>query len=258
MPRDPRSPTRLSVVAMPAIVGDGSDHAARPTGPEYGRVMVSAIEDYALIGDMQTGALVGRDGSVDWLCLPRFDSPAVFASLLGTPEHGRWLLRPDDPGATSTRAYVEGTSVLETHWSTPTGSVRVVDFMPVADGRADVVRHVVGVAGTVRMQQEWVVRPGYGAIVPWVTRSGAEALQAVAGPDRFVLRGPHLPRAKGPHHVGQFDVAAGDILTFTLTWSPSYVDRPSPLDVDSRLRHTVEESRAWLASGNGYRGPRPE
>jgi GH15 family glucan-1,4-alpha-glucosidase len=217
--------------------------------------MADAIEDYALIGDMSTAALVGRDGSIDWLCLPRFDSPAVFAALLGTPEHGRWLLRPDDSAATASRRYVEDTAVLETEWTTAGGRVRVLDFMPVEDGRADVVRRVEGLEGTVRMRQEWVVRPGYGAIVPWVTRPSGDAVQAVAGPDRFVLRGPHLPHAEGPHHVGTFDVAAGHRLSYTLTWSASYEDPPVPLDVESHLEHTLADSRDWLARGCHYEGP---
>ena len=217
--------------------------------------MAAAIEDYALIGDMCTGALVGRDGSIDWLCLPRFDSPALFAAILGTPGHGRWLLAPTAPDATATRRYVEGTAVLETEWTTTDGRVRVVDLMPVGDGRADVVRRVEGVEGTVGMRMEWIVRPGYGAIVPWVTRPTADSVQAVAGPDRFVLRGPRLPQAEGSHHVGSFDVERGQVLTYVLTWSPSYEDPPMPLDVDHRLQHTIDESRGWLGRGCQYRGP---
>jgi GH15 family glucan-1,4-alpha-glucosidase len=220
--------------------------------------MAGAIEDYALIGDMHTAALVHRGGSVDWLCLPRFDSPALFAAILGTAEHGRWLIAPADPEARATRRYLEGTGVLETVWTTSTGRVSVLDLMPVGDGRADVVRRVEGLEGTVSMRQEWVVRPGYGAIVPWVTRPTTDTLQAVAGPDRFVLRGPQLPRAEGPHHAGAFDVGPGHVATYTLTWSPSYEAPPEPLDVEARLQLTVEESRAWLARGSQYRGAHRE
>src|SRR4051794_5371560 len=122
------------------------------------------IEDYAVLGDTGTAALVGRDGSVDWLCLPRFDSPACFAALLGGPEHGRWLLGAPDPSASSSRRYVDNSAVLETTYTTDTGRVVVLDLMPVGDNRADLVRRVIGVEGTVRMRHEWVVRLGYGKI----------------------------------------------------------------------------------------------
>ncbi|HEX5770134.1 MAG TPA: trehalase-like domain-containing protein, partial [Nocardioidaceae bacterium] len=159
--------------------------------------MALPIEDYAVIGDSATAALVGRDGSVDWLCLPRFDSPACFAALLGDEGHGRWLIGPEGE-FTSTRRYLDDTAVLETTFTTPTGTVVLVDVMPVGDQRADLVRRVVGVSGTVRMQHEWVLRTGYGKIMPWITRMhvhGTEVINAVAGPDRFVLRGSRLPRA---------------------------------------------------------------
>jgi GH15 family glucan-1,4-alpha-glucosidase len=220
--------------------------------------MPCPIKDYALIGDMCTAALVGRDGSVDWLCLPRFDSPALFAALLGTPEHGRWLLAPEDDRTRCVRRYVEGSAVLETEWATAEGRVRVTDFMPVADGHADVVRRVEGLEGTVRMRHEWVVRPAYGAVRPWVTRPTPDTLQAVAGPDRLVLRGSHLPDAEDGHHVGTFDVGPGHQVTFILTWSPSYETPPMPLDVDARLQHTITESRTWLSDGCHYEGPHRE
>ena len=131
--------------------------------------MALPIADYALIGDTATAALVGRDGSVDWLCLPRFDSPACFAALLGDPGNGRWLLGPDGPAECS-RRYLDDTPVLESTYTTETGTVRILDVMPVADGRADIVRRIVGVSGTVRIRHEWVVRTSYGKIKPWVTR----------------------------------------------------------------------------------------
>jgi GH15 family glucan-1,4-alpha-glucosidase len=146
--------------------------------------MALPIEDYAVLGDSGTAALVGRDGSVDWLCLPRFDSPACFAALLGGPENGRWLLGPTGE-ATSERRYVGHSSVLETTYTTDTGRVRVVDVMPVNDGRADLVRTVTGLEGSVRMRHEWLVRFGYGRIRPWVHRAeshGTEVITAVAGP----------------------------------------------------------------------------
>src|SRR5689334_9063790 len=151
--------------------------------------MALRIEDYALIGDCRTAALVGRDGSIDWLCLPRFDSHACFAALLGTPGNGRWLLGPAGPAQTM-RRYLDDSSVLETTHTTSTGSFRVVDVMPIGDQRADVVRRIEGLTGKVRVRHEWIVRLGYGRIRPWVTRcqhDGEEVISAIAGPDRLVL-----------------------------------------------------------------------
>ena len=168
--------------------------------------MALPIEDYAVLGDTGTAALVGRDGSVDWLCLPRFDSPACFAALLGTPEHGRWLIGPEGRART-TRRYRDDSLVLETTHETDTGVVKVTDLMPLRDGRADILRRVVGVSGTVRMRHEWVVRFGYGKVRPWVRRrldgSGNEVISAVAGPDMVVLRGSRLPpKSSGRDVVG--------------------------------------------------------
>ncbi len=218
--------------------------------------MALPIEDYAVIGDSATAALVGRDGSVDWLCLPRFDSPACFAALLGEPGNGRWLLGPDGE-FTSSRRYLEDTAVLETTFTTPTGTVRLVDVMPVGDRRADLVRRVVGVSGTVRMRHEWVLRTGYGKIMPWVTRAqmhGTDVISAVAGPDRFVLRGSRLPRAADRRHADVFDVSAGDELTFATTWVPSYHEIPPFLDVEPRIEATAARSQRW-ASYCSYDGP---
>lgn len=204
------------------------------------------IEDYAIIGDGHTAALVSRRGSIDWLCLPRFDSPACFAALLGTFEHGRWLIEPTDPDAEASRRYLPGTTVLETTWTTRRGEVVVTDSMPDHDIHADVVRTVRGVRGTVDMAMEWVVRPGYGAIIPWVNRSrehGVGMLTAIAGPDRLVLRGPWLPTADGPHHRGTFTVSPGDEGTWTTTWSPSWTDLPAVEPVPHEVGHDRE--RAW-------------
>jgi len=151
--------------------------------------MRQRIEDYALIGDLHTAALVGRDGSIDWLCLPRFDSPACFAALLDGDEAGRWLLAPVEGGSCTRRAYRRDTLILETEWVTATGSVRVTDCMPVRRQTADVVRVVEGVTGSVRMQTELRLRFDYGHIVPWVRRVPG-CLTAVAGPDAVWLRTP--------------------------------------------------------------------
>jgi len=151
--------------------------------------MTLRIEDYALIGDCRTGALVGRDGSIDWLCWPRFDSAACFAALLGKTDNGRWLIAPKDPSISATRRYRPGTLILETEFQTETGSAAVVDFMPPVDG-AHLVRIVVGRSGRVAFQTELVVRFNYGAAVPWVNRLDDGSINAIAGPERVVLRTP--------------------------------------------------------------------
>ncbi|GAA1874330.1 glycoside hydrolase family 15 protein [Lapillicoccus jejuensis] len=222
-------------------------HAASSTPPE-----TVPISEYAVIGDLQSCALVSRQGSVDWLCLPRFDSPSCFTALLGTPDHGRWLLGPADPeGVTTTRRYVGETFVLETTHVTPTGTVRVVDAMPLGDHRHDIVRIVEGVEGTVRMRHEWVVRFGYGRIKPWVSRGlgpGGDAdrvITAVAGPDLLVLRGSRLPRPVDGRHVDVFDVAAGDRLAFSTTWLPSHLPVPHDVATDATVRVTLDWWEDW-------------
>jgi GH15 family glucan-1,4-alpha-glucosidase len=219
--------------------------------------MALPIEDYAVLGDTGTAALVGRDGSVDWLCLPRFDSPACFAALLGGPEHGRWLLGPVDGSAACSRRYVEGSAVLESTYTTDTGRVVITDLMPVADQRADIVRRVVGVEGTVTLRHEWIVRLGYGRIRPWVRREdmyGLQVITAVAGPDRLILRGPRLPSAEDGRHVDEFDVHAGDQLTFSTTWVPSHHPMPHPLEFEPRVAETIRVSESWAAKC-AYTGP---
>ncbi len=218
--------------------------------------MALAIKDYALIGDTATAALVGKDGSVDWLCLPRFDSPACFAALLGTEEHGHWRIGPAGE-ATTSRRYLGHSFVLETTYTTETGSFRVVDAMPLADRRADLVRRVEGLEGTCRVRHEWVVRLGYGKIRPWVSRrqhEGVEVITAVAGPDRLLLRGPRLPEAVDGQHVDEFDLAAGEQLTFSTTWQPSHHRIASFLDVEARVDQTIRSTTSW-AEACTYHGP---
>src|SRR6478736_135772 len=209
--------------------------------------MALPIEDYALVGDRRSGALVGRNGSVDWLCLPRFDSAACFAGLLGTDEHGHWQLCPVDEYDVR-RRYVEASAVLATTFNTATGEVTLTDAMPRGDGRSDLVRRVDGVRGTVRMRHEWMVRLDYGATAPWVRRQrlhGEVVITAIGGPDRLVLRGPRLPRARDHRHVDEFDVVAGDSLTFSTTWLPSYapLDGIGPPEV--AIAATVEADVRW-------------
>ncbi|HSS68651.1 MAG TPA: glycoside hydrolase family 15 protein [Nocardioidaceae bacterium] len=214
--------------------------------------MALPIEDYALLGDTETAALVGRDGSIDWLCLPRFDSASCFTALLGTPEHGRWLIGPTDDGCESSWSYIANTFVLETVHRGPNGAVKVTDLMPVADGRADVVRRIEGLSGTLRMRHEWVARFGYGKVKPWVTRrsdeEGHEVISAIAGPDMLVLRGTRLPSAVDHRHADEFDVNEGDVLTFTTTWFPSWRSIPPLLDVDERIAHTVSWTQDWAST----------
>ncbi len=221
--------------------------------------MACRIEDYAVLGDQCTAALVGIDGSVDWLCLPRFDSPACFAALLGTPDHGRWLLVPDDPYVV-TRRYREGTFVLETTYTTEEGSVRVIDAMPAGDDRADLVRRVEGLTGSVRMRHEWVVRFGYGTVMPWVHRMvdphGHPGLHAIAGPDMVVLRGSRLPTASDRRHSDRFDVGGGEVVEWSTTWYHAWQDVPEAIDITESLDRTTAEWRQWASaapSGGPYR-----
>ncbi|GAA2244318.1 glycoside hydrolase family 15 protein [Herbiconiux moechotypicola] len=216
------------------------------------------IEDYAVIGDCHTAALVGRDGSIDWLCLPRFDSPSTFGALLGDPDHGRWLLAPTHAQATSSRAYREGTFVLETRWETPDGVVVVTDAMPKGDGRADVVRRIRGVSGTVRMREELTVRFGYADALPWMRQApglGDNAVVGVAGPDAVVVRGPALHADDAANaHVAEFDVAADEVVDIVLTWFPSHRTPPGALDVSEQLDDTEAWWREW-ASAADVTGP---
>ncbi len=161
--------------------------------------MALNIEDYGLIGDCHTGALVGTDGSIDWLCMPRFDSPSMFGALLGDEDHGRWLIAPSGEVLETSREYLEDTFVLVTHWKTSTGSVDVTDFMPTDNRRADIVRRITGIEGDVEMHEELRIRFDYAAALPWmrqVPEAGGNALIAVAGPDAVVMRGPRA-RGKG-------------------------------------------------------------
>jgi len=219
--------------------------------------MALPIEQYAVVGDGGTAALIGIDGSVDWLCLPRFDSAACFAALLGAPEHGRWLLGPAGPART-TRRYAGDSFVLETTHETDTGVVLVTDVMPIGDDRADIVRRVEGITGTVTMRHEWVVRFGYGKIRPWVSRGkdleDRPIITAIAGPDKLVLRGSRLPRARDGAHVDEFEVAEGESFTFTTTWFPSHKQVPGMLDIDTRIAETMVRTERW-ASRCDYTGP---
>src|SRR5438552_4405965 len=210
------------------------------------------IEDYAVIGDTHTVGLVGRDGSIDWLCFPRFDSGACFAALLGDPSHGRWLLAPRGEPAVTRRRYRDGTLVLETEFDTDDGTVRVVDFMPHRGEAPDVVRLVEGVRGRVAMRMELIIRFDYGSIVPWVRRVDG-GLWAAAGPDALVLRTPVDTEGRDFTTVAEFSVAEGDRVPFVLTWHPSHEPIPNPTDAFDTLEETEREWREWSARCT-YRG----
>jgi len=211
------------------------------------------IEDYAILGDTQTIALVGRTGSIDWLCFPRFDSGACFAALLGGPEHGRWLLAPRGELRRVDRRYRDATLILETEFENDDGTVRVIDFMPIRDRAPDLVRIVEGVRGRVTMQLELVIRYDYGSIIPWMRREGGR-LHAVAGPDALVFASSIETRGRGPATVAEFVVEAGDRVPFVLTWHPSCDPMPPSPDSEAALQETYEWWRAW-ADRSRLNGP---
>ena len=209
--------------------------------------MKPRIEDYALIGDLQTAALVERYGSIDWLCFPRFDSGACFAALLGAPEHGRWLLAPAD-GGKPVRRYLHDTLVLETTWSCDGGVVRVFDFMPPRGKAPDVVRIVEGVEGRVEMHSELVIRYDYGRIVPWVSRFDGDTRLAIAGPDALCIRTPAHTRGENMRTVSDFAIEEGQRVPFTVTWFPSHEPAPERIDPEVALAETEAFWRDWNAS----------
>src|SRR5215475_3660082 len=211
------------------------------------------IEDYALIGDMQTAALVSRDGSIDWLCLPRFDSDAVFAALLGDKSNGQWQLNPtaeEGPPARRPqveRSYLPDTLVLTTQWRAASGSVRVIDFMPPQPASPVLIRMVEGLTGAVEMECVIRLRFGYGRVVPWVRRING-VLRGVVGPDAVWLATPVRLTGRDLMHRGSFVVRAGERVPFVLTWLPSHVDDPPPeLDAVELLGQTVDFWTDWAA-----------
>ena len=217
--------------------------------------MSSRIEDYALIGDCETAALVSTDGSVDWLCWPRFDSGACFAALLGDPDNGRWRIAPATSGMDANvrvrRRYRRDTLILETEVTTTDGgAVALIDFMPVRGGHASshLVRMVVGKRGTVPTRSELSVRFGHGGSVPWVTRSETGDFLAIAGPDMLHLRTPVDLRGEGLTTIGNFTVSAGQRVPFVLTYVPSHLPLPEPRDADEELQSTEEFWRSWVST----------
>ncbi|MCZ4121098.1 glycoside hydrolase family 15 protein [Streptomyces sp. H39-S7] len=218
--------------------------------------MPGLIEDYALIGDLQTAALVAKDGSIDWLCLPRFDSAACFAALLGDEENGQWRIAPAGADQCTRRAYRGDTLVLETFWETETGTVKVTDFMPQRDRAPDVMRIVECVSGTVQMRSELRLRFDYGSIVPWMRRADGHRI-AVAGPDSVWLRSypTQLPMyGKNFCTYADFSVSAGDRVAFVITWHPSHETRPRRIDPYDALATSIEDWEKWSAQCT-YEGP---
>ncbi len=246
-----------------------SDDAPQTAAPGRAPADYLSIEDYALIGDCHTAALVGKNGSIDWLCLPRFDSASMFAALLGDRDSGRWLVAPADADATSTRSYIDDTFVLVTRWTTPTGEVEVIDTMPYGDRRADVFRRVRGISGTVTMTTDLRIRFGYNTAIPWIRQvddDGGDnrdskavrarhhapgevsygALIAVAGPDAVIVRGPRLTAADHTHGA-TFEVSMGDTVDLSLTWYPSHREPPAPIDAGRRIAETVTWWQEWAS-----------
>jgi GH15 family glucan-1,4-alpha-glucosidase len=215
--------------------------------------MPGRIEDYAMVGDLQTVALVGSDGSVDWLCFPRFDSPACFAALLGNDSNGRWRLAPTSGGRCTRQRYRGHTLVLETEWETPTGAVRVIDCMPPRGVAPDLVRVVEGVRGKVSLTSQLRIRFDYGHVAPWVTIEGRE-VHAIAGPEALWLRASAPHEEVGGEILSRFTLSEGERVSFVLTWSHSYGERPVAID---GLQAVDDTERYWLdwAGGIGYDGP---
>ncbi len=206
--------------------------------------MSEKIEDYALIGDCETAALVGRNGSIDWLCWPAFDSDACFAAILGTNKNGRWLVAPDEDVTCISRRYLGDTLILETRFETGNGIVALIDFMPPRGKAPDIVRLVRGISGTVRMRMELVIRFGFGVDIPWVRRID-HSLLAVAGQDMTVLRTPVETRGEDLTTVAEFEVKAGETVPFVLTYGPSHLDPPEAIDPEIALQETEKFWQEW-------------
>jgi GH15 family glucan-1,4-alpha-glucosidase len=205
------------------------------------------IEDYGLIGDCETAALVGRDGSIDWLCWPAFDSDACFAALLGTSKHGRWLIAPAEEVTKTSRRYRDSTLILETRFETAGGVVALIDFMPPRGNASDVVRLVRGVSGRVKLRMELVIRFGFGTDIPWVKKTDDDALLAICGPDMTVLRTPVQTRGEDMTTVADFEVSAGETVPFVLTYGPSHQPVPEPIDPLKALQETEDFWTDWCS-----------
>jgi GH15 family glucan-1,4-alpha-glucosidase len=208
---------------------------------------MSRIEDYGLIGDCETAALVGRDGSIDWLCWPAFDSEACFAAILGTRKNGRWQIAPGEEIKQVSRRYWDNTLILETRFETASGTVAIIDFMPPRGKASDVVRLVRGIKGSVKMRMELVIRFATGSEIPWVRRTTNGALLAICGPDMTVLRTPVRLRGENMTTVADFEVAEGNTIPFVLTYGPSHLPLPDPIDPAHALQDTEDFWLDWCS-----------
>ncbi len=212
---------------------------------------MTRIEDYAVIGDCHTAALVGLDGSIDWLCMPRFDSDAFFAALLGEPRHGRWLIAPKTRGrekVRSARRYRGDSMILETHFTTAHGKARVIDFMPPEAPHRSLVRIVEGLAGRVAFETQLVIRFDYGVTVPWVQRIDSKTISAIAGPHLLALRTPAALHGENMHSVARFTVEKGERVPFVMTYSESHLALPSAIDADIALEETEKYWAGWAGA----------
>ena len=207
---------------------------------------MTKIEDYAFLSDTQTGALVSRDTCIDWLCFPRFDSPACFASLLGGHENGHWKFTPEGEITATRRRYRGDTLILETEIETSEGAVRFIDFMPPRGEAPDIVRIIEGLRGSVRLRMELIIRFDYGSLVPWV-RKRSGALEAIAGPDALVLRTPVATHGENLTTVAEFAVGQGERVPFVLTWFPSHKAQPHSVDAEHALQQTKSYWESWAA-----------
>lgn len=213
-----------------------------------------AIENYALIGDTHTAALVGRDGSIDWMCLPHFDSPACFAALLGGKHNGRWKIAPADVDASHRRSYHDNSLVLETEFTTSTGVARITDFMAVEMGRTVLVRRVTGLAGEVGMHMDLTIRFDYGQRVPWVSRNDDGTLLAVSGPHCLALRAPVEMHGEDHSTAADFTIHEGETLTFSMSYGKSFEALPPAVDLDAAVEKTTRFWHEWAGQCT-YDGP---
>ncbi|MDE5442645.1 glycoside hydrolase family 15 protein [Bradyrhizobium sp. CSA207] len=209
--------------------------------------MSQKIEDYALIGDCETAALVGRNGSIDWLCWPAFDSDACFAAILGTRKNGRWLIAPTADVIGTSRRYLGNTLILETRFETKDGTVALIDFMPPRGKASDIVRLVRGVSGSVKLRMELVIRFGFGISIPWVRRSEDGSLLAIAGQDMTVLHTPAQTHGEDLTTVAKFEVKAGETVPFVLSYGPSHLPPPEPIDPEIALQETERFWKDWCS-----------
>lgn len=213
--------------------------------------MASRIEDYAMLGNCRSAALVARNGSIDWLCLPRFDSSSCFAALIGDEGNGRWRIAPADPDAVGKRQYIDGSLVLETEWQTATGRARVIDFMPFTGDQVGVTRIVEGIEGRVDFEAVLTIRFDYGNAMPWVSRVDETTLTAVAGPDMLVVRSPVAVEGEGMHSIARFAVGKGESIPFVMAWGPSHLPPPEAIDPYAELRDALAFWNAWSDRCNG-------